>query len=216
MRPKIGVLRQALATARFRDHHAWMLRDHLGRIDNLDASMARIDAQVDRLIAHFAEARDRLLTIPGVGKKASEVIGAEIGTDMSQFPTAERLASWAGMCPRNERSAGKNYSGRTPQGNAWLSGVLTECGWSARRCRDTYLAAQFWQIARRRGQERAAVAVGHSILVIARHILSGSDATYDELGGDYFTRRVDLARHKSRLIAQLEALGLTVEVKPAA
>jgi transposase len=94
--------------------------------------------------------------------------------------------------------------------------VLTECGWTVRRCRDTYLAAQFWQIVRRRGQERAAMAVGHTILVIARHIRSSPDATYHEPGGDHFTRRVDTARQKSRLIPQLEALGLTVEVTPAA
>jgi transposase len=111
--------------------------EHLGRIDSLDASMARIDAQVDRIIAPLADARDRLMTIPGVGKKA-----AEIGTDMSQFPTAQHLASWTGMCPGNKRSAGKNHSGRTPQGNAWLSGVLTECGWTVRRCRDTYLVSR--------------------------------------------------------------------------
>lgn len=216
MRPKIGVLREALATARFRDHHGWMLREHLTRIDGLDGSIDRIDAQVDEVIAPFADARDRLMTIPGVGRKAAEIILAEVGADMAQFPTPEQLASWAGMCPGNKRSAGKNQSGRTPQGNAWLSGTLTECGWAARRARDTYLAAQFWQIARRRGQERAAVAVGHSILVIAWHILSDPDAVYDELGGDYFTRRIDPERHKARLIAQLEALGLSVEVKPAA
>jgi len=120
------------------------------------------------------------------------------------------------MCPGNKRSAGKNQSGRTPQGNAWLAGVLTECGWAARRARDTYLAAQFWQVARRRGQERAAVAVGHSILVIAWHILADPGSRYDELGGDYFARRLDPARQKARLIGQLEALGFSVEVKPAA
>ena len=216
MRPKIPVLREALATARFRDHHAWMLGEHLGRIDHLDASMGRLDAKLDQVIAPFGDACERLMTIPGVGRKAAEVIIAEVGADMSQFPTAEQLASWAGMCPGNKRSAGKNQSGRTPQGNAWLAGLLTECGWAASRARNTYLAAQFWQIARRRGQRRAAVAVGHSILVIVWHILSSPDARYDELGGDHFTRRMDPARHKARLIAQLEALGLTVEVKPAA
>ncbi len=216
MRRKIPELREALATARFREHHSWMLRQHLDRIDHLDEVIRRLDAKVDELMNPFADARDRLLSIPGVGKRAAEVLIAEIGVDMAQFPSPDHLASWAGMCPGNKRSAGKDYSGRTPQGNAWLSGTLTECGWASRRARGTYLAAQFWHIARRRGQERAAVAVGHSILVIAWHILSRRDAVYDELGGDYFTRRVDPVREQRKLIAQLHALGLTVEVKPAA
>jgi transposase len=216
MRNKIPELRQALVTARFRAHHAVMLGEHLAHVDHLDTAIARLDAQVDEVMAPFADARDRLATIPGVGKTAAEVIIAEIGVNMAQFPTPEHPASWAGMCPGNKRSAGKSYSGRTPQGNPWLSGMLTQCAWAVRRSRDTYLAAQFWQIARRRGQERAAVAVGHSILVIAWHLLSSPDAVYDELGGDYFTRRVDPARQQRRLVAQLEALGLSVEIKPAA
>ena len=216
MRKKIPALREALATARFREHHAWMLREHLRRIDSLDAAIGRIDAEVDRLMAPFADARDRLITIPGVGKTAAEVIIAEVGADMSQFPTPEQLASWAGMCPGNKRSAGKNYSGRTPQGDSWLSGVLTECGWAARRARNTYLAAQFWQIARRRGQEKAAVAVGHSILVIAWHILSSPGLTYQELGGNFFARRLDREGEKRRLLARLATLGYEVDLKPAA
>jgi transposase len=216
MRPKIATLREALATARFRDHHAVMLGEHLAHVDHLDRALARLDAQVDEVMAPFVDARDALMTIPGVGKKAAEVIIAEIGVDMGQFPTADHLASWAGMCPGNKRSAGKNYSGRTPQGDPWLSGMLTECAWSVRRVRGCYLSAQFWQIAKRRGQEKAAVAVGHSILVIAWHLLSNPGSVYDELGGDYFTRRVDPIRQQRRLIAQLEALGLTVEVKAAA
>ena len=216
MRCKIPQLKEALATARFRDHHGTMLSAHLSHIDHLDRAIARLDAQVEKVMAPFAEARDRLMTIPGVGQLAANAIIAEIGADMAIFPTHEQLASWAGMCPGNKRSAGKNRSGRTPQGDPWLSGILTECGWAARRARNTYLAAQFWQIARRRGQERAAVAVGHSILVIAWHLLSRPGAVYDELGGDYFTRRIDPARQQRRLVAQLEALGLNVDVKPAA
>jgi len=217
MRRKIPQLRQALATARFRDHHAWMLREHLARIDDFNAAITRLDHQVDVVITPFVEARDRLTSIPGVGKKAAEVIIAETGADMSQFPTPEHLASWAGMCPGNKRSAGKNYSGRTPQGNAWLSGILTECGWVVRQSRSTYLAAQFWNIARRRGQERAAVAVGHSILVIAWHIMSNPGTTYTDLGADYFQRRVDPDRERRYLLSRLKALGLDVELKePAA
>jgi transposase len=157
------------------------------------------------------------VTIPGVGRKAAEVILAEAGADMSQFPTSEHLASWAGMCPGNKRSAGKNYSGRTPQGNAWLSGALTECGWVARRSRGTYLAAQFWSIARRRGQERAAVAVGHSILVIAWHVLFKPGTTYSELGADYVERRSNPDRERRYLLSRLKALGVDVGLRePAA
>lgn len=154
-------------------------------------------------------------TIPGVGKRAAEVIVAEIGVDMSRFPTSGHLASWAGMCPGNSESAGKHLSGRTRKGNPWLSGLLTECGWAARRTKDTYLAAQFWQIARRRGKEKAAVAVGHSILVIAWHLLSEPGATYRDLGGDFFARRLDPERRKRQLLRQLEVLGLAVTVEPA-
>jgi transposase len=157
------------------------------------------------------------VTIPGVGRKAAEVILAEAGADMSQFPTSEHLASWAGMCPGNKRSAGKNYSGRTPQGNARLSGALTECGWVARRSRGTYLAAQFWSIARRRGQERAAVAVGHSILVIAWHVLFKPGTTYSELGADYVERRSNPDRERRYLLSRLKALGVDVGLRePAA
>lgn len=215
MRSKIPVLREALAAARFRPHHAVMLSEHLAHVDHLDSSIARLDAQIDEVMDPFAKDRERLMTIPGVGKKAAEVILAEIGSDMSRFPTAAHLASWAGMCPGNNESAGKHLSGRTRKGDPWLAGVLTECGWAARRAKDTYLAAQFWQIARRRGQEKAAVAVGHTILVIAWHLLTHG-ATYEELGGDWFDRRRDTDAQRQRLIRQLEALGLRVTTKPIA
>ncbi len=216
MRSKIPRLRQALATVHFRAHHGRMLCTHLAHVDYLDAAIADIDKQVDGVIAPFAPAREQLMTIPGVGKLAATCILAEIGADMTVFPTPQQLASWAGMCPGNKRSAGKNRSGRTPQGDPWLSAILTECGWAVSRSKGTYLSAQFWQIARRRGQERAAVAVGHSILTIAWHLLSQPGSTYQDLGPDYFQRRTDPARRQQRLIAQLQALGLNVEVKQAA
>jgi transposase len=215
MRSKIPELRQALAASRFRVHHGVMLRAHLDHIDHLDAAIAALEARVDELMAPFAEARERLMTIPGVGKRAAEVIIAEIGVDMTRFPTAAHLASWAGMCPGNNESAGKHLSGRTRKGDPWLSGLVTECGWAARRTKDTYLAAQFWQIARRRGQEKAAVAVGHTILVIAWHILS-EGVTYQELGGDWFDRRRDPQAQQRRLVRQLEAMGLRVTIEAAA
>lgn len=215
MRSKIPELRQALAASRFRAHHGVMLRAHLDHIDHLDAAIAALEAQVDGLMAPFVVARDLLMTIPGVGKRAAEVIIAEIGVDMTRFPSAAHLASWAGMCPGNNESAGKHLSGRTRKGDPWLSGMVTECGWAARRTKGTYLAAQFWQIARRRGQEKAAVAVGHTILVIAWHILSDG-VTYQELGGDWFDRRRDPETQQRRLVRQLEAMGLRVTIQAAA
>ena len=216
LRAKIPHLREALGASRFREHHPVILGEHLSHLDHLDVAIDRLDQRIDAVMAPFSERRDRLETIPGVGRRAAEVILAEVGVDMSRFPTAAHLASWAGMCPGNNESAGKYLSGKTRKGDPWLSGLVTECGWAARRTKGTYLAAQFWQIARRRGQERAAVAVGHSILVIAWHILAEEAVTYAELGGDYFTRRHDPTRRQRQLLRQLEQLGLKVTVEPTA
>lgn len=215
MRGKRVELRDALAASRFRAHHAVMLREHLAHIDHIDAAIDRLDSQVDELMAPFSADRDLLATIPGVAKRAAEVMIAEIGVDMDRFPTSGHLASWAGMCPGNNESAGKHLSGRTRKGDPWLSGLLTECGWAAAYTKDTYLRAQFWQIARRRGKQKAAVAVGHTILVIAWHILHDK-VTYQELGGDWFDRRRDPEVQQARLIRQLAALGLKVTVEPIA
>jgi transposase len=134
---------------------------------------------------------------------------------MRVFPTAGHLASWAGRCPGNNLSGGKRRSGKPTKGNRWLGEVLTECAWAAARSRDTYLAAQFWRLARRIGKKKAAVAVGHSILVIAWHLLEG-DCDYQDLGGDWFTRHSDTDRHKTHLVKQLQALGYSVTLQPAA
>jgi transposase len=215
MRSKLPELRAALSASRFRAHHGVMLAEHLAHVDHLDAAIARLDAQIDEVMTPFVTDRQLLATIPGVATLAAEVIIAEVGADMSRFPTPGHLASWAGMCPGNNESAGKHLSGRTRRGDPWLSGLLTECGWAASYAKGTYLHAQFWQIARRRGKEKAAVAVGHTILVIAWHILHDK-TTYDDLGGDYFDRRRDPAAHQQRLIRQLAALGLKVTVEPVA
>jgi transposase len=221
LRKKIGLLRQALR-GRFSDHHALLIGLCLDHIDHLDSAITQLDDRVDAVFAShtseagvpFARARDRLDTITGVGKRAAECIIAEIGVDMSRFPTAAHLASWAGVAPGNNITGGKRGSGKTTHGDVWLVDVLTQCAWAAARTRDTYLSAQFWRLARRIGKKKAAVAVSHSILVICWHLLN-NDCDYDDLGGDYFTRR-NADRQRDRLIKQLHGLGYRVTLEAVA
>ena len=214
LRNKIPLLRQALR-GRFNDHHAVMLRVILDHVDYLERAIAALDVEVDRVIAPFTEARDRLDTITGVGKRAAECIIAEIGVDMSRFPTAAHLASWAGVCPGNNITGGKQRSGRTTHGSRWLGEILPECAAAASQCRKTYLAAQYWRLRRRMGHRKAAVAVGHSILVICWHLLT-NDCDYEDLGGDWFVRRTDTDKRRDHLIRQLHDLGYGVRLTKVA
>jgi transposase len=213
LRTKLPQLRQALR-GRFGDHPALLVRLALGHLEHLEGAIAALDRRVDEVIAPFARARDQLDTITGVGKRAAETIIAEIGVDMTVFPTAAHLASWAGRCPGNNLNGGKRRSGKPTRGNRWLGEVLIECAWAAARSRDTYLSAQYWRLARRIGKKKAAVAVGHSILVIAWHLLT-DNCNYQDLGGDYFVRR-DTDRQRQRAVAQLQALGYRVALEPLA
>lgn len=215
LRAKLPDLREALR-GRFDTHHALMLRIGLEHLSQLEHAIAELDTRVEEVMIPFQRARDHLDSIPGVGQRAAECLIAEIGVDMSQFPTAGHLASWACMCPGNNTTGGKRMSGKTRDGNPWIRDILIECAWAASRSRDTYLAAQFHRLARRIGAKQAAVAVGHSILVIAWHLIN-SDSDYDDLGGDYFLRRHDNpTRSRDRHIAALRDLGYEVTLTPAA
>ena len=214
MRKKIPQLRDAMA-GRFNEHHALLCRAMLARIDQADATIDELTERIDQLLAPFEAAVSLLVTIPGVSDRTAQVILAEIGADMSRFPTAGHLSSWAGMCPGNNESAGKHRSGHTRRGSKWLRKALIEAAQAAGRTKNTYLAAQFAQIRGRRGPQRAAVAVGHSILVIAWHLLTTGEP-YNDLGGDYFDRRRNSTARQRRLVAQLEAMGHHVTLEPAA
>ena len=163
------------------------------------------------------EAVPLLDTIPGVGETVAQIIVAEIGVDRERFPTDHHLASWAGVCPGNNESAGKRKSGKTTKGSRYLRAALVQAAWAASHQKGTYLAAQYKRLGKRMGKKKALVAVGHSILVSAYHVLQ-KRTTYQDLGGDYFERRT-VDKQRKRLIRQLEALGVKVtveEVKEAA
>jgi transposase len=176
--------------------------------------MEQLSAEIAERMRPFGEAIERLETIPGVGRRTAEAILAEIGPDMSRFSTYRHLASWAGMCPGTDESGGKRQSGKTTKGNPWLRAALVEAAHAAGRARNTYLSAQYRRLASRRGKKRAAVAVGHSILVIAYHLLQRS-CGYEELGGDYFDKR-DRQAVERRLVRRLEGLGYKVSLDPVA
>jgi transposase len=212
LRSKRDALEQALA-GRMRPHHAFLLTEHLSHVAYLDESIERFTAELqDRL--HEVEADiTRLDTIPGISRRAAEIILAEIGPDMGRFPSAKHLASWAGMCPGNHESAGKRNSGKPRKGSRWLRQVLIEAAHGAAHTRYTYLAALYRRLQARRGTKKALVAVGHAILVIIYHILSRKEA-YQDLGANYFDER-DRQTVQRRLVRRLEQLGYQVTVQPA-
>jgi transposase len=173
---------------------------------------------VEKVISPFDEQVRHLRTIPGVGARTAEVLIAEIGVDMTRFPTAHHLASWAGLCPGNHESAGKRRSGRARKGDAALRTALCEAAWAAVRTKDTYLSAQFRRFLRRfgkKGEGKAIFAVAHTMLVIAWHLLA-NHTDYQDLGADYFAQRDDAKARQRYLIRQLEALGHRVTIEPAA
>jgi transposase len=216
LRAKPPALARALE-GRFGAHHRFLVTEHLAQVDFLDDTIERLGHEIAERLRPFAAALDQLDAIPGAGRRTAEVLVAELGTDMSRFPTAGHLASWAGMCPGNRESAGKRQSGRTRKGNAALRAALVEAAQAAGRTKGTYWAAwaaQFRRLRARRGAKKAAVAVGHSILVTAYHLLKDG-TVYHDLGGQYFDRR-DRAGIERRLVKRLEALGNNVTLEAAA
>ena len=213
MRGKIDRLKQAF-DGHFAEHHRFLLSRMLSRIEGLDADIAAVDAQIEAQLAPFAEAAAHLDEIPGIGPVAAAAIIAEIGVDMSRFPTAGHLCSWAKFAPGINSSAGKSKgSASSGHGNPYLARVLGEAAVGTSKT-NTFLAARYRRIARRRGQPRAVVATGRSILVIIWHLLHDSDVRYQDLGSDHYTRHVDPTAKKRSHIRQLEALGYTVTLPP--
>lgn len=214
MRAKIPALREALE-GRFSDHHALLIGAILAHLDFLDEQIERLSEAIEEKLAPFGRAAVELLcTIPGVGKPTAEVIVAEIGTDMSAFPSAGHLASWAGQCPGNNESGGKRKSDRTRKGSKWLNEALKEAAMAAANANGGYLQALYRRKRAQAGHGRALGAVKHSIVCACWHMLSTGEL-YRDLGGDYLTRR-DPERQTKRLVAQLERLGLSVTLEEAA
>jgi transposase len=213
LREKIPQLERALAGC-FAAHQRFLAARQLAHIDFLDAAIARVSAEVAERVRPVDAAIARLDTIPGIGRYVAEALVAEIGTDMTRFPSAGHLASWAGMCPGNRESGGKRRGGKTRKGSPWLRALLIQAAHAAARKAGTYLAAQYRRLAARRGKNKAAVAVGHTILVIVYHLLRrGTD--YEDLGPWYFEQR-DREAVERRLVRGLERLGYSVTLEPAA
>jgi transposase len=215
MRAKLSLLEEAF-TGFFTDQHAFLLAKMLARVDALDADLAELDAKLQELIAPFAHAVERLDEIPGVGQTAAHLLIAELGVDMTRFPTAGHLVSWAKFAPGVNESAGKRKgSGSTGHGNPYLARVLGEVAVAASKT-DTFLGERYRRIARRRGKKRAIVAVGRSILVIVWHLLSDPEARFHDLGAGFYDTRIGPERARRNHIRQLEALGYKVTLDPAA
>ena len=180
LRQKLPQLRQAL-DGRVTEHHRFQLRLLMTQVDHVEGLIAALDARIEVLMVPFADAAQRLIMIPGVGRQATEVIVAEIGADMTRFPSAAHLASWAGLCPGNDQSAGKRRSGRTTKGSQWLRTTLVQVAWAASHTKDTKFAATYHRWARRMGKKKALVAVAHKILTVV-HLLLKEGASYEERG----------------------------------
>jgi transposase len=205
---------EASLRGRVTRHHRFLLKLHLDQIDAFDATIAAIDKEVDGNVEPFRVAIEMLSAIPGVGDLSAAVIVSEIGIDMSRFETAGHLISWAGLCPKNDQSAGKRRSTRMKKGAPWLKSTLIQCAWCASRTKDSYLQAQYLRLRSRRGAKKAVCAVAASILTTAYHMLKNG-TVYQDLGASYFDNRAK-DKQALRLISRLKNLGFEVQIKPLA
>jgi len=211
LRKKIPALTEALR-GNVSAHHRFMLKLHMGQIEQMEGQVAELDERIDQVMGPLARAGVELLDeVPGIDRRAAQNILAEIGWDMSRFATEGHLAAWAGLCPGNNRSAGKRGSGRMTEGNRWLKATLNQCAWAASRKKDSYFAAQHRRIAYRRGLKRATMAVAHSLLGVCWQLLKNGEC-YRDLGRDYFDH-IDEERTRRQLVKRLEKLGYHVTVE---
>lgn len=210
LRRKIPELRLALDGS-FTDFHGSVLAEQLRELDSLRDGIAKMSEQLTLATKPLKRQLELLQTMPGIGLIHAQTVLAEIGTDMSRFPSPDHLASWAGLAPGNHESAGKHRSGKTRHGNKWLKTALVQAAWSASHTKDTYLQSQFYRIARRAGRKKAAVAVAHTMIVAIWHMLT-NDVAYQDLGGDYFDKRNDPERQIQHHIDRLEKLGKKVTI----
>jgi transposase len=214
MRAKKDLLVEALS-GRFGPHHAVVARQILDHIAFLDASIARLTAEIVERVGPFEPVIALLSQMPGWGRPTAEIFIAETGADMSVFPTPGQLAAWSGVTPGSHESAGKRRSVAARHGNRWLGRALIEAARAAGRTKNTYLGAQYRRLAARRGPNKAALAVAHSMVISAWHMLTTGE-TYRELGADYYNRHNDPERQARQLTRRLESLGYIVTIAPAA
>ena len=212
LRTKTPQLVEAL-TGRFTDHHAFLVRMHLRLIDQHTVAIDELTERIEVVIEPFRGFCDLIASIPGIGTTTAQVITAETGADMTRFPTAGHLASWAGVCPGHHESAGRTKNTHTRPGNPYLKAVLGTAAMNAARNKDSYLAARYRRLAARRGKSKAIVAIQHTILVTIWN-MAQTGALYDDLGADYYTR-IQPTRTKRHAIRQLQELGYTVTLQPA-
>jgi len=191
-----------------------MLTEHLSHLDYLSEAIERVNAELEARLAEAEGVVALLDTIPGISRHIAQVIVAELGADVDRFPSPRHLASWAGLCPGNNESAGKRYSGRTRKGSPYLRQTLVEAAHGAARTKATYLSAQYRHIAARRGRRRALVALAHTLLTIVYYVLKRQEP-YRELGGNYFHER-DRTSVERRLVRRLQKLGYNVTIHPTA
>ena len=211
LRKKREQLVSALS-GRVKPHHQFLIAEHLSQIEYLEEAIQRLSAEVGERLRPFELQVKQLDSIPGIGRQLAEVLLAEIGWDMSRFATAKNLASWAGMCPGNNESAGKRRNGKTRKGSRWLRHALIEAAHGAARTKNKYLKSHYHRVAAHRGKKKALVAVGHSILIISYHLLTrGQD--YSDLGTNYFDER-DRTAVQHRCVKRLEKLGYKVSLQP--